>query len=388
MVQWYEYTGAFGGSIWVLGVNLILFEFIKKYSTLITRAKLNFLFVTCVIVFLPLIVSFFMEGLLDLNRTIRKHNFDIPVVIVQPNIDPYDEKFSGNYQEQINKMIALAETKLDSNVEFLIFPETALQEVMWEHEFNSTYSIRELRKLIQKYPKLNIITGASTYRAYKPGEKLSPTARKFENEESYYEEHNTAILINRSENIQVYHKSKLVPFVEKTPFPSIFGFLEKYAIKMGGMSGSYGSQPDRTNFISIDGKTKIAPAICYESIYGDFIRQYVKNGANFICVVTNDGWWGDTQGYRQHMSYASLRAIETRRCVVRCANTGVSCFIDEMGNQTQNTNYWEQAVIKTWIPTHSTGETFYVKFGDYLVYPFLLLSLIFCLYGFYLRFRK
>jgi apolipoprotein N-acyltransferase len=62
---------------------------------------------------------------------------------------------------------------------------------------------------------------------------------------------------------------------------------------------------------------KIAPAICYESIYGEFMSKYIRNGANLICIITNDGWWKNTPGHKQHMNYARLRAIETRTWVAR-----------------------------------------------------------------------
>jgi apolipoprotein N-acyltransferase len=91
---------------------------------------------------------------------------------------------------------------------------------------------------------------------------------------------------------------------------------------------------------------KIAPAICYESIYGDFMSRYVKQGANLICVITNDGWWKNTPGHKQHMNYARLRAIETRIWVARSANTGISCFIDPNGNVIDPQAYNTQAAIK------------------------------------------
>src|SRR5574343_444659 len=72
---------------------------------------------------------------------------------------------------------------------------------------------------------------------------------------------------------------------------------------------------------------KLAPAVCYESVYGDFMAKYIRSGAEVICIITNDGWWGNTPGHRQHLAYAKLRAIETRKQIIRSANTGISCFV-------------------------------------------------------------
>ena len=115
--------------------------------------------------------------------------------------------------------------------------------------------------------------------------------------------------------------------------------------------------PDNSNY-------RIAPAICYESIYGEFMTEYIRNGANLIAVITNDGWWSETPGYRQHMNYARLRAIETRRWIVRSANTGISCFVDRQGEVFQAQPWDKAAAIKRPIPEGNSFRTFYVMNGD------------------------
>jgi apolipoprotein N-acyltransferase len=154
------------------------------------------------------------------------------------------------------------------------------------------------------------------------------------------------------------------------------------AIDMGGTSGSLGTQEERTVFFDATHKVMIAPIICYESIFGEFVSEYVKNGASLIFIITNDGWWKDTPGYKQHFSYGRMRAIETRRCIARSANTGISCFINQRGDILQPTEWWKDAVIKGSLQIN-TEETFYVKLGDvigrtsfYLSILLVVLSLI------------
>ena len=164
------------------------------------------------------------------------------------------------------------------------------------------------------------------------------------------------------------------------PYPKLFKFAEKYAIDLGGTVGTLAINPERTPFVASDG-LKIAPTICYESVYGEFIAEFVRNGANAFFVITNDGWWGNTAGHRQHFLFSVLRAIETRRSVARSANTGTSAFINQRGDVSQATTYWVPAVIKQTINTNDT-LTFYVRFGDYiarisiLVAAFMLLLTI------------
>jgi apolipoprotein N-acyltransferase len=258
----------------------------------------------------------------------------------------------------------LASSKIDSNTNFLIAPESAIQEQMWDDNLQAFGSIHLLRETIHDHPDLNIIIGASTFYEFKEGEPISKTARKFSDVDKYYEAYNTAILINATDSLQLYHKSRLTPGVEILPsFPG-FKWFEKLAINLGGTVGSLGTDKIRKVFKTTN-SVNIAPTICYESIFGEFFSEFVRNGAQIMCIITNDGWWGNTAGYRQHFAFAHLRAIETRRSIARSANTGISAFIDQRGDAHQVTKYWEPAVIKSTINANST-LTFYVKHGDYI----------------------
>src|SRR5205085_1137562 len=151
-------------------------------------------------------------------------------------------------------------------------------------------------------------------------------------------------------------------------------FLDKWFNKFGGTTGGYAKQKERTVLEDRHG-WKIAPAICYESIYGEYMSRYVRKGANLICVITNDGWWKKTPGHKQHMNYARLRAIETRTWVARSANTGISCFIDPYGTVFSPQSWNTAAAIKMAIPK-STKKTFFVRNGDIVSRAMLVISLV------------
>jgi apolipoprotein N-acyltransferase len=355
-IQWYEYTGVLGGSLWVLLVNVFIFAGIR-YSM-----GSNGYSVVFGLIVVPVIISLGMYYTREEGQDGK--NASVKVVVVQPNIDPYNEKFNGSFEAQLDKMLQLAIPRLDSSVNYLVFPETALTEELWENELKQSQSILTLQGFLKKYPRLVIITGASTSRFYNTGEELSETAQKFREADGYYDNYNTALELDPSGTIQVYHKSKLVPGVEKMPFPILLRPLEKLAINMGGTTGSLGMQRNRLPFVSPD-SIRVAPAICYESVFGEFMGAYIRNGARLIFIITNDGWWGDTPGYQQHLVYGRLRAIETRRCIARSANTGISCFINEKGDIQQATSWWQSAVISANL-SMNTNLTFYVKHGDYI----------------------
>ncbi len=373
-IQWYEYTGILGGSVWILLSNIFLINIIKSTNDFHFKK----LFAWIAIVFLPIILSKYIAEKYKEDKSKTKN-----VVAVQPNIDPYNEKFSGmSSQHQLAKMLQIASTVIDTTTDYVVFPETALPDGIWEHELKTHPHIQTIRAFMQPYPKANLVTGLVSNQLYRPGEEHSKTARKFREEDAYYDTYNSGMQLDSSALIQVHHKSKLVIGVETLPFP----FLDVIAIKLGGSSGSLGTQPSPTVFFSAD-STGVAPVICYESIYGDYVTEYIKKGAQAIFIITNDGWWHDTPGYRQHCLYASLRAIETRRDIARAANTGISCFINQLGEISQPTKWWTDDAIQQKINLNDS-LTFYVLYGDYIGVIASILSFLFLLLFLTSAFKK
>ncbi len=357
-IQWYEYTGVFGGSLWVLVINLLIYKLIKTNNSPLRLFKITSI---GFLLLIPLLVSFLIY------KNYEEKENPVNVVVVQPNVDPYNVKFNASPVEILDKMFSLAKPYLDSSSQYLVFPETALTENVWENEIDSSGTVLFINNFLKEYPALKIVTGASTYYAFSPSEKLSVSARKFKNQEGFYDAFNSALQIEPGRGVQVYHKSKLVVGVEKIPYPLLFKPLENFAINLGGTSGSLGTQQERSVFgLQVNEKEAIvAPVICYESIYGEYVTDYVKKGANVIFILTNDGWWENTPGHKQHLAYARLRAIETRRSIARSANTGISCFINQRGDIFQPTQWWEEAVITQKINLNRS-VTFYVKYGDFI----------------------
>jgi apolipoprotein N-acyltransferase len=355
-VQWYEYTGVYGGTVWIWVLNILAFLIYIGLREAQKKSTRIYLIVAFVLAFvLPLGFSLYRYN--DYQEQPDPSN----VVVVQPNVDPYAKEFSIPVYQQIQTLKHLSDSVAQNNTEFFIWPETAIPDQnLVENTIASSPDIQQVQSFLHKYKNANVITGAETFKIYNTPE--TPTAQPY-NGGQYVDAFNAALSIENSGNVQFYHKSKLVPGAEMIPFSSL-SFLKPAFEHLGGATGSYGSQKEAGVFYTQSG-IGVDPVICYESIWGEYIAQSVRKGAQFIAIITNDGWWENTSGKDQHLDYAKLRAIETRRWVCRSANTGISAFINERGDIVQHTQWWTKTAIKQNINLNS-DLTFYVKHGDYI----------------------
>ncbi len=359
-IQWYEYTGALGGSLWILGVNAAIFSVIARiWFAPEQKKKIRYALAIAVFaVVLPIWLSLYRY------LTYEEKINPVEVVVVQPNIDPYSEQYNILPTEATLKMLQLAQQKITPETRLIVTPESMIQEYVWEDQVPYSPSIQLIQGFLREHPQTELLAGMSSYRYLLPGEEHTPATRSYNNE-IFYEAHNTAVLITPTKAEQLYYKSKLTPGAEIMPFVKYIKPMEKLAVNLGGIIGTLGISEERKVFYSENQTPPFSPVICYESVYGEFVSEFVKNGAEFICIITNDGWWKNTFGHRQHAAYARLRAIETRRDIARSANTGISCFINQRGDVFQKTKYWTEDVIAQKINANKE-ITFFVKYGDYL----------------------
>lgn len=357
LVQWYEYTGVYGGTLWVLLSNILAFEIWRMIRTGSDKRKTLILSVSeAALILIPVTVSL----IIYFGYTEKSNPAN--VVVVQPNIDPYEKFGKLSASDQIERLINLSDSVAQNNTEYIIWPETAISRATEEKSFRSDENFIRIQNFMNRYKNGNLISGIESFALYDTAQ--TETARFDQNTGLYFDVFNAAVLIENSGTLQFYHKSKLVPGVEQTPFSNSLSFLKPAFAAFGGSSGSYGRQNEPSVFYSQSGIGS-APVICYESIWGEYVARYIKKDAQFIAIITNDGWWGNTSGKDQHLQYAKLRAIETRRWVARSANTGISAFIDQKGDIVKRSTWWKSTAIKQDINLN-TGLTFYVKHGDYL----------------------
>ena len=385
-IQWYEFTGSLGGSLWIWACNLSLFGILVSLSDgrlsgwnvkakAASAAGLILLFAA------PLISSGVIgSGYQDSMESDEK----LDVLIIQPNIDPYN-KFQAMTQAQQNGILLsqaekeLKYRKTDSTAAPLLIlaPETFTNDITCG-DYQRSRTWRGFTSFLKDYPGVNLLFGASSFEYIHAQEAPSYTARRID-DGLWYEAHNSALITDGTERTEIFHKSKLVVGVEHTPYPRFFAPIDNM---LGGVMGRCVGQ-DEVSLLNVKAGRTVIPvgcAVCYESVYGEYYTGYIRKGARAMTIITNDAWWGNTPGYRQHLSYASLRAIETRRAIARCANTGISAIISPSGEILQPTPWWEQAVIESSIPLRD-DITFYVSHGDITgrVCTFLFLLLLLAL---------
>ncbi len=386
-IQWYEFTGTLGGSLWIWACNLGLFGLLVslsdgKWHTFNWKAKTAAITGLASVMLVPFIISPIIE---NKYKNAMSSGEMLDVLIVQPNIDPYN-KFTAMKQEQQNALLLQA---IEENISYrkhdstaapllIVAPETFTPDIV-TNNIQSSPTWNSFESFLQDYPDVNLLFGASSHTSIQSSDAPSHTARKA-GEGLWSESHNSAIMMDRSGRTEICHKNKLVVAVEKTPYPALLCPIDEM---IGANMGRCIGQGNASILHVRSGKGTDIPvgcAICYESVYGEYYTEYVRQGAKAMAIITNDAWWGDTPGYRQHLSYASLRAIETRRAIARCANTGISAIISPTGEILQPTPWWEPAVIKGQIPLRD-DLTFFVRHGDIIgricnfIFILLLLAL-------------
>ena len=365
-VQWYEYTGTLGGSLWIWVVNLgvygllvAVFDGFWHHWRGIARV--------CAVLGLTVVVAGPLVGSkLIYDAYEERSEGTVDVVIGQPNFDPY-QKFQSMTQAQQTEVLldefgrALPDS-LRTPV-LLLAPETFTGDIVLNDPERSA-TVRSFRTFLAAHPGTELLFGASTYDIHDTRSAPSILSRPYG--DGWIVSHNSALMARPEEPLEYCHKSKLVIGVEMTPWPKIFVPLDDWLSRKMGVSGLMGrsvgqDEPSVLHF----GQDRILVgcAVCYESVYPEYCTGYVKAGAKFMTIITNDAWWGDTPGYRQHLSYARLRAIELRRDIARCGNTGISCFIDQRGEILSQTDWWTRGTLAGQVNLNS-ARTLYVLHGD------------------------
>lgn len=357
LVQWYEFTGVYGGSLWILLSNMMVFSILKATKQPETSTKKLWI-PWALLIIIPISIS-----LIQYYRYEERVN-PTDIVVVQPNIDPYEKYGSLPAEVQLANLIRLSDSVALPNTEFFIWPETAIPEATNEETIRGSKNFHQIQDFLSQYKNGNVLSGIESYLIYDSAKTLS--AVYYPHLHGYVDAFNAGVLIENSGKVQFYHKSKLVPGVEQLPFKEALAFMKPFFAKFGGTTGGYGSQAESTVFYAQSG-IGAAPIICYESIWGGYVGDFIKDGAQFIAIITNDGWWGNTSGKDQHLAYAKLRAIESRRWVARSANTGISAFINQKGDVVKKTKWWTPDAINQEINLNEE-LTFYVKTGDYIAY--------------------
>ena len=377
-IQWYSVTGVAGGTLWILLVNILINNILNSTEK---KSRWWFTGVAIALLVIPVI------GSKIAYHRYEEQGVDTEVVVIQQNCDPWNEQFDSQYYDEVVQRNAdLAEKVVTPETRFIVSSESAIEEGIWLDRIDEVRAFDILGSFIERHPQSCFVIGGFSYEWVPKGMENDFPARPTGVSGRYYYAHNTAWLLDTL-NVQHRNKSKLTPAVEA--IPEWMGFLKHFSLTVGIARGTLKTDPYPHN-MSFAGH-QVGVPICYESAFGGYVSEFAKKGADLLFVMTNDGWWGDTPGYKQHFEFSKLRAIENRRCVARSANTGKSGFFNQKGDVIQFTEYWKEDVIKATLKAN-TEKTFYTRHGDYLyriamwmTFGLLLATLVITLLGLFTK---
>ena len=357
LVQYISVTGYWGISFWVLFASALAYQVTKTNSR---TTKIAF----GIVLFIFPVWSVSISIVSQPTETDRKHE----VAVAQPNFNSYQLYGGFGSPLQANDhLLKLTDSVRTSETKLVVWPENAIQADMSNLNPFSDVAADTRILLRKKASEWNatLLTGA-TYYEYFIEVQDPPLA--YQSDHLTYLPYNAALGFLPDRPVQVYRKHNLVPIVERVPFIHFLNAIDIFGFVNWSDVQGYGKGYQANQF-SV-GDTQTPALICYDSVFPNWVRQYVTQGAGYLTIITNDGWWGNTSGHEQHFAYARLRAIEFDRWVVRSANNGISGIIAPDGSIKVETPYWESTSFNYDVPV-LTSQTFYARFGDWL--PILML---------------
>lgn len=356
LIQFISITGHLGISFWVVVTAALAVQTIK-YRT----QRLALITITSLLVLPAASLLYFVT-----SNPIENNSETIQVTLIQPNHDSYEDYggMSGP-SEVLDSLFSLTHDFKSSETNLIVWPENAIDRPIY---MNSRTSNRIADSAMSW--NTNFIIGTGLYSTYEDSD--IPALHRTSSNGIAYNIYNSTLFVDNLGNKTRYDKANLVPIVERFPFVQFFNSIDIFKWFDWGTIAGFGKG---TKPIMLKTNSYTTPGlICYDSVYPTWTREFVRNGADFITIITNDGWWGNSSGHLQHFSYARLRAIEFDRWIVRSANNGTSGIIRPDGTIEQKTEYWTRTAITSTIPKKNT-LTFYTKYGDWLSYFCLFISI-------------
>ncbi|MEY2578358.1 MAG: apolipoprotein N-acyltransferase [Verrucomicrobiota bacterium] len=354
VIQIAEFTGVAGLSFMVVFTNVILLATVRRFilETQVKPMRPHFDFTLT----MAGIVGVMGFGLHALN--VRRESKPLNVALVQPNI-PREEKFTVEFANKTFDLFTrLSRPAVEGNTpaDLLVWPESSMPGPVLNDELSHKFVMD-----FSASAKTDLLLGTIDL-----------------DETGVY---NAAMLVSGAgARIQVYRKVHLVPFGEYVPGRHTIPLLARIVGDQVPADFAFGKE--HTVFKLTNDKARVAPLICFEDTVGDLTRQFVLAGANLLVNVTNDGWFLRSAGSRQHVASAVFRCIETRLPMVRAANTGVTCFINEFGSITQmlvdeKGNPFTEGTLTGQVAIVANPEpTFYVQHGELFEYACVAVSVL------------
>ena len=351
VIQYISVTGVFGISFWIVFTSALIYNYIVE--------PVKPILYSAIIIFL----AFPVFSIFSIIMQTQEQGDPVEVAIIQPNSDSYQD-YGGleSLEALLDKLLRMSGETVSENTDVLIWPENAIASAL---PINNRY-FTTIQDSLDNW-NTTLITGAGYVEYYT--EENRPVVVQESQMGRMYNVFNAAIYFDSDRSKDVYRKGKLVPLVERFPFVEFFQTIDVFDwIDWGGLMG-YGLGVEANNF-EVNGSPTPA-LICYDSVFPGWVNQFVQNGAGFLTIITNDGWWGDSNGHIQHFAFARLRAIEHRKWIARSANNGISGIISPDGKVQIATEYWTEDAFTFTIYDRKI-PTFYSKYGNWFNYLMLI----------------
>jgi len=347
MVQISDVTGIYGVSFIIVLVNVSLYRLAAASSEHRGIPVLKELLAAGIILAMTGIYGQWRLTELDRKAPDEK---TFQVALIQGNIRQ-DVKWEPQFQEETVRIYTdLTRRVKPQHPDLIIWPETATPFF-----FQSVLPFQDRILELSHEMGVPVLLGAPAF------DRDGPRIHYF----------NSAFLISPEKKILGrYDKVHLVPFGEYAPLAGVLGFTRDII----GAIGDFTPGEDVHNLTLPWGKFGVL--ICYEAIFPDLTRRFVDRGAQFLVNITNDAWFGRTAAPYQHLSMATLRAVENRVPIARAANTGISAVIDSRGRVVRSTDLFTREILSGKIGINKS-RTFYTEFGDIFTYLCVGFSVLF-----------
>ncbi len=356
LIQFISVTGHLGISFWVVFTAAIAVQALK-YRT-------RFLGISTIasLLLLPAASLIYFASTNPIDSDLGTVN----VSVIQPNHDSYEDYggMSGP-SEVLDSLFSLTNKIRTEEIDLVVWPENAIDRPI----YLTSITANRVADSAQTW-NTNFLLGTGIITTY--SKDNTPPLHRELNSGTPYNIFNSTLYIDENGTKTQYDKANLVPIVERFPYVNFFNKIDLFGWVNWSYQAGYGKG---TTPNMLETSQFLTPGlVCYDSVYPSWNREFVLKGADFITIITNDGWWGNSSGHHQHFSYARLRAIEFNRWIVRSANNGTSGIIRPDGTIEQKTEYWVRTGFNSIIPKRNS-QTIYTRFGDWLSYLSLILSL-------------
>jgi len=354
LIQWYEFTGVLGGSVWILLVNVIVCELL--FSRFCSKRELNIkLVLLALVIVIPIAIS------VTLFKIYKERGIIVSVSVLNSNIDCRIEKYSMSADSLISRYISIQKPSKKS--ELIVWPETAIPNGGLANQITRNMGFSQIKNSLLN-DSVCLITGAIIYENAGLTPKRVRGLFYHPQFNTWLSTHNSIVKLQRNEEaVLVKSKKRLVAFEEFSPYPEILQMVSNINKSLGGFE--FSEAINSCESFSTH-KVSVLPLICYESLFGADMRNCITEVPQIITISLNEGWYHDYTGASQFLYYSCLRAIEFRRSVARSSNGGISGFVSQRGELLNYNKKLDEPGYLTYDLLASGSRTFYARHGDYL----------------------